>query len=51
MIKLKGEKTPFGICGMVKRDMLDDVDNRYVFQPRYRSKGHAIESVLVEGIR
>jgi RimJ/RimL family protein N-acetyltransferase len=36
--------TPIGICGLVKRDGLDDVDVGFAFLPRYRSKGFAVES-------
>lgn len=46
VVRLKDEKTPIGICGLIKRDMLDDVDIGYAFLPRYWSKGYAIESAL-----
>src|SRR6202166_373496 len=36
--------TPAGICGLVKRDGLADVDVGFAFLSRYRSKGYASES-------
>lgn len=36
--------TPVGICGLVKRDNLDDVDVGFAFLSRYCSKGYAVES-------
>jgi len=36
--------TPIGICGLVKRDTLPDVDVGFAFLERYRSNGYAVES-------
>jgi [ribosomal protein S5]-alanine N-acetyltransferase len=36
--------TPLGICGLVKRDGLADVDVGFAFLDRYRSQGYAVES-------
>jgi [ribosomal protein S5]-alanine N-acetyltransferase len=36
--------TPIGICGLVKRDGLADVDVGFAFLSRYRSQGYAVES-------
>ena len=36
--------TPIGICGLVRRDGLDDVDVGFAFLSRHRSKGYAVES-------
>jgi RimJ/RimL family protein N-acetyltransferase len=38
------DATPVGICGLVKRDGLDDVDIGFAFLSRYCSKGYAVES-------
>jgi RimJ/RimL family protein N-acetyltransferase len=36
--------TPIGICGLVKREGLNDPDVGFAFLSRYRSKGFAVES-------
>jgi ribosomal-protein-alanine N-acetyltransferase len=36
--------TPIGICGLVKRDGLADVDVGFAFLSRHCSKGYAVES-------
>jgi RimJ/RimL family protein N-acetyltransferase len=36
--------TPAGICGLVKRDGLADVDVGFALLSRHRSKGYAVES-------
>lgn len=41
-IKETGE--PIGMCGLVKRDFLDDVDIGYAFLPHARGKGFAFEA-------
>ena len=35
---------PIGICGLIKREMLDDVDIGFAFLPRYWGRGYAFES-------
>jgi [ribosomal protein S5]-alanine N-acetyltransferase len=37
--------TRTGICGLVKRDGLEDVDVGFAFLSRHRSNGYAVESV------
>ena len=39
-----GGGRPMGICGLVKRDWLDDVDVGFAFLPRYWSNGYGFES-------
>lgn len=41
---LKEGGVPIGICGLLKRDSLDDVDVGFAFLPRYWSKGYALEA-------
>lgn len=36
--------TPIGMCGLVKRDGLDDVDIGFAFMPAWRGKGYAFEA-------
>ena len=35
---------PLGICGLIKRDTLDDVDLGFAFLPRFWGQGYAHES-------
>jgi RimJ/RimL family protein N-acetyltransferase len=44
LVELKGEGTPVGMSGLIKRDTLDDVDIGYAFLPQYRGKGFAYEA-------
>jgi RimJ/RimL family protein N-acetyltransferase len=39
-----GDGTPTGICGLVKRDGLRDVDVGFAFLSRHCAKGYAVES-------
>jgi len=41
---LKESEVPIGICGLVKRDALQDADIGFAFLPQYGSKGYAVES-------
>lgn len=46
--------TPAGMCGLIKRDTLPDVDIGYAFLPQFRGKGYALEAasaVLEHGHR
>lgn len=44
VIELKGGGAPIGICGLVKREFLDDVDLGFALLPQYWAKGYAHES-------
>ncbi len=41
---LKEEKIPIGICGLLKRESLQDVDIGFAFLPKFWSLGFAFES-------
>ena len=42
--ELKESGEPAGLCGLIKRDFLDDVDIGYGFLPEYWGKGYAYEA-------
>ncbi|PYR90565.1 MAG: GNAT family N-acetyltransferase [Acidobacteria bacterium] len=44
MVELKPSCAPIGICGLVKRDALPDIDIGFAFLPRFWSMGYAFES-------
>jgi len=35
---------PMGMCGLLKRDWLPDVDLGFAFLPRFRARGYALEA-------
>jgi len=43
-VALKATDTPIGICGILKRETLQDIDIGFAFLPAYWSKGYALES-------
>lgn len=44
LVALKDSGIPIGICGLIKRDSLPDVDLGFAFLPAYWSKGYASEA-------
>ena len=46
LVELKDTGQPIGMCGLIRRNMLNDVDIGYAYLPRYWSKGYAIEAAL-----
>lgn len=44
LVELKDSGIPVGICGLVKRESLQDVDIGFAFLPRFWSRGYATES-------
>ncbi len=44
LVTLKDTLAPIGICGLVKRDGLDDPDVGYAFLPEFWEQGYAIEA-------
>ena len=43
---MKETNESIGICGLIKRNGLDDVDIGYAFLPKFWSRGYAVESAL-----
>ena len=44
LVELKDSGEPIGMCGLLKRDSLPDVDIGFAFLPKFWSKGYAVES-------
>lgn len=44
LTELKSENISVGICGLMKRDFLKDVDIGFAFLSKFRGKGYAYES-------
>jgi RimJ/RimL family protein N-acetyltransferase len=40
----KSDGVPIGLCGLIKRDALEDVDIGFAFLPGFRAKGYAHEA-------
>ena len=48
----KSDGAPMGICGLIKRDSLDDIDIGFAFLPQFRGNGYAFEAaaaIMVHG--
>jgi len=44
LVLRKDDSVPIGICGLVKRDALDDVDIGFALMPAFRAQGYAFEA-------
>jgi RimJ/RimL family protein N-acetyltransferase len=44
LVERKEDGACLGICGLIKRDTLEQVDIGYAFLPQYRGQGYAIEA-------
>ena len=44
MVETRSAAAPIGICGLLKRDVLEDVDIGYALLPEFWSRGYALES-------
>jgi RimJ/RimL family protein N-acetyltransferase len=44
VVELRATGAAIGICGLVKRDYLDDPDIGFAFLPRFLGQGYALES-------
>lgn len=50
----RGGDAVAGICGLLRRPWLDDVDIGFAYLPRFRGRGYAVEAagaVLADGVR
>jgi RimJ/RimL family protein N-acetyltransferase len=43
-VEIRGGVSPIGMCGLVKRDFLEDVDLGFAFLPEFWGKGYAREA-------
>jgi len=44
LVERRADGAPIGICGVLKRDSLDDPDLGFAFLPAYRGQGYAREA-------
>jgi [ribosomal protein S5]-alanine N-acetyltransferase len=44
LVELKGEGTPIGICGLLKRDVLDAPDVGFAYLPAFQRRGYGFEA-------
>ncbi len=44
VVRLKDETTPLGVCGLFKRENLEDVDLGFAFLPGYMGQGYGFEA-------
>jgi [ribosomal protein S5]-alanine N-acetyltransferase len=44
LVKLKETDESIGMCGLIRRDTLENVDIGYAFLPKFWSKGYAVEA-------
>lgn len=44
LVKLRDSNTPIGICGLIRRPALEDVDIGFAFLSRYTGQGYAFEA-------
>lgn len=44
LVELRSTGESLGLCGLVRRDYLDDPDLGYAFLPRFTGRGYAVES-------
>lgn len=44
LVETKESSEPIGMCGLLKRDVLEDVDIGYALAPEFWAKGYALES-------
>ncbi len=46
LVEAKTDGTPMGLCGLIKRDSLEDIDLGFAFLPAFRKGGYAREASM-----
>lgn len=46
LVSLKATEEPIGMCGLIKREALEDVDIGFAFLPQFRSRGYGFEAAV-----
>jgi RimJ/RimL family protein N-acetyltransferase len=46
-VELRTTGTPIGICGLLKRDWLEDVDLGFALLPDFRARGYALDAARI----
>jgi RimJ/RimL family protein N-acetyltransferase len=44
LVRLKKNQAPIGLCGLIKRETLQDIDIGFAFLPEHTGKGYALEA-------
>ena len=44
LVERRGDHTPIGVCGLIRRPRLADVDLGFAFLPAHRGQGYAFEA-------
>jgi RimJ/RimL family protein N-acetyltransferase len=44
LVELKEDRVAIGMCGLIKRDTLDEIDIGYAYLPAWRGQGYAYEA-------
>jgi RimJ/RimL family protein N-acetyltransferase len=44
LVELREDATPIGVCGLLKRDYLEDVDVGFALRETFRNRGYAYEA-------
>lgn len=44
LVERKADGVPIGMCGLIKRDTLDDIDVGFAFLPQYCAQGYGYEA-------
>jgi RimJ/RimL family protein N-acetyltransferase len=46
LVEMKHDRAPMGVCGLVKRDGLEDIDIGFALMPPYREAGYGFEAAV-----